>query len=40
MASILVRLFEHNRWANRRAVEACASLTGAQLGATVHGTAG
>ena len=40
MASILVKLFEHNRWANLRAVEACAGLTDAQLDATVHGTAG
>ncbi len=40
MTSILVRLFEHNRWANLRAVEACAALTDAQLDATVPGTAG
>jgi uncharacterized damage-inducible protein DinB len=40
MASILVKLFEHNRWANLRAAEACAGLTDAQLNATVHGTAG
>ncbi len=40
MASILVKLFEHNRWANLRAIEACAGLTDAQLDATVHGTAG
>ncbi len=40
MSSILVKLFEHNRWANLRAVEACADLTEAQLDATVCGTAG
>ncbi len=40
MASILVKLFEHNRWANLRAVEACEGLTDAQLDATVQGTAG
>ncbi|CAA9541404.1 MAG: hypothetical protein AVDCRST_MAG49-883 [uncultured Thermomicrobiales bacterium] len=38
--SILVKLFEHNRWANLRAVEACAGLDDAHLGATVAGTAG
>ena len=40
MASILVRLFEHNRWANLRAVDVCADLTDARLDATVPGTAG
>ena len=40
MGSILTEMFEHNRWANLRAVEACAGLTDAQLDATVHGTAG
>ena len=40
MASILVKLFEHNHWANLRAVEACADLTDAQLDASVVGTAG
>jgi uncharacterized damage-inducible protein DinB len=40
MASILVRLFEHNRWANLRAVAACAALSDAHLDATVPGTAG
>ncbi len=40
MASILVKLFEHNRWANLCVVEACAGLTDAQLDATVHGTTG
>jgi uncharacterized damage-inducible protein DinB len=40
MASILARLFEHNLWANLRAIESCAGLTDAQLDATVHGTAG
>lgn len=40
MASILVKLFEHNCWANLRAVEACAGLTDARLDASVPGTAG
>ncbi|MDP9471917.1 MAG: DinB family protein [Chloroflexota bacterium] len=40
MSSILIKLFEHNRWANLRAVEACARLTDTQLDATVPGTAG
>ena len=40
MASILVKLFEHNRWANLRMADACAGLTEAQLDATVLGTAG
>ena len=40
MESILVKLFEHDRWANLRAVEACAGLTDAQLDAAVRGTAG
>jgi uncharacterized damage-inducible protein DinB len=40
MASILVELFVHNRWANLRVAEACAGLTDAQLDATVPGTAG
>lgn len=40
MTSILVRIFEHNRWANLRAVEACAGLTDTQLDLTVVGTAG
>lgn len=40
MTSILVKLFEHNHWANLRAVAACAGLTDAQLDATVPGTAG
>jgi uncharacterized damage-inducible protein DinB len=40
MAPILVKLFEHNRWANLRAVEACRGLADAQLDATVPGTAG
>ena len=38
--SILVKLFEHNRWANLRAIESCAGLTDAQLDATAPGTAG
>jgi uncharacterized damage-inducible protein DinB len=40
MGSILSEMFEHNRWANLRAVEACAELTDAQLDASVLGTAG
>ncbi len=40
MGSILSEMFEHNRWANLRAVEACADLTDAQLDASVVGTAG
>ncbi len=40
MASILVKLFEYNRWANVRAVAACAGLADTQLDATVPGTAG
>ena len=40
MSSILVKLFEHNHWANLRAVEGCAGLADAQLDATVPGTAG
>ena len=40
MPPILVRLFEHNRWANLRAIDACADLPDAALDATVAGTAG
>lgn len=40
MTSLLVRMFEHNRWANICAVDACAGLTDATLDATVAGTAG
>jgi uncharacterized damage-inducible protein DinB len=40
MPSILVSLFEHNRWANLRAVEACAGLSDEHLDASVPGTAG
>lgn len=40
MATILTRLFEHNRWANLRVADACAGLADAQLDATVYGTAG
>lgn len=40
MTSLLVKLFEHNRWANLRTVAACAGLTDTQLDATVRGTAG
>lgn len=31
--NVLERLFEHNNWANRRVLEACAALTDAQLDA-------
>jgi uncharacterized damage-inducible protein DinB len=31
--NILVRLFEHNNWANRQIIEACASLSDEQLDA-------
>lgn len=40
MTSLVVRMFEHNRWANLRAVAVCADLTDAHLDATVTGTAG
>ncbi len=40
MTSLLVKMFEHNRWANLRAVDACVGLTDATLDATVVGTAG
>ena len=40
MTSLLVRMFEHNRWANLLAVDACAELIDATLDATVAGTAG
>ncbi len=40
MTSILVKLFEHNRWANLRAVEVCAVLPDTHLDVTVAGTAG
>jgi uncharacterized damage-inducible protein DinB len=33
-------MFEHNRWANARAMEVCAHLPDAILDATVQGTAG
>jgi uncharacterized damage-inducible protein DinB len=33
-------LFDHNRWANERLLEACRDLTPAQLAATVEGTYG
>jgi uncharacterized damage-inducible protein DinB len=33
-------MFEHNRWANLRAVALCANLTDAQLDGTAVGTAG
>jgi uncharacterized damage-inducible protein DinB len=40
MVPILVKLFEHHRWANLRAAEACAALTDAQLDAAVPGAYG
>lgn len=40
MASILVKLFEHNLWANLKVCDVCSRLTEAQLDATVAGTAG
>src|SRR5262249_4847021 len=40
IAPILVRLFEHHRWANQRAIEACAGLSEARPAAPVAGTAG
>ncbi len=40
MTSILVRMFEHNRWANMQVLDACADLSDAHLDATVLGTAG
>lgn len=33
MGDILVKLFEHNNWANARVLEACSALTEAQLDA-------
>lgn len=40
MTSLLAKLFEHNHWANLRAIAACADLDDARLDATVPGTAG
>jgi uncharacterized damage-inducible protein DinB len=40
MPSILAELFDHHRWANLRAADACARLSDAELDATVPGTAG
>jgi uncharacterized damage-inducible protein DinB len=40
MNAVLVGLFDHNRWANLRLLDACAGLDAAQLGATVVGTYG
>lgn len=40
MPSILVRMFEHNRWANLRLVEACASVPPSLLEASAEGTYG
>ena len=34
MADILVKLLEHNNWANLQMIEACSTLTGEQLDAT------
>lgn len=36
--SLLARLFEHNRWANRRLLEACASLPDETLDAPEEGS--
>lgn len=40
MSSPLVRLFEHNRWANLQIIDTCARLDGAHLDAVVAGTYG
>jgi uncharacterized damage-inducible protein DinB len=40
MASTLVHLFRHNRWANRLMMEACRGLSDQDLDATVAGTYG
>jgi uncharacterized damage-inducible protein DinB len=40
MSTILVNLFRHHRWANRRMFEACLPLTDAQLATEVTGTYG
>ncbi len=40
MTSLLVRMFEHNRWAPLRAIAASADLADARLDMTVAGTAG
>lgn len=40
MASLGSKMFEHNLWANQRALEACADVPDAILDATVQGTAG
>jgi uncharacterized damage-inducible protein DinB len=37
---ILVRLFEHNRWANENMLQACADLSSEQLAVCVPGTYG
>lgn len=39
-ADTLTTLFRHNRWANLRLLELCATLTDEQLGTTVIGTYG
>ncbi len=40
MATILAELFQHNRWANLRLLDACARLTDDQLNAAAPGTYG
>jgi uncharacterized damage-inducible protein DinB len=40
MSESLVKLFEHNAWANERLFEACEGLGEAQLAATLDGTFG
>jgi uncharacterized damage-inducible protein DinB len=40
ITSLIVRMFEHNLWANTRAMEVCADLPDALLDATVQGTGG
>ncbi|HEU5433446.1 MAG TPA: DinB family protein [Thermomicrobiales bacterium] len=40
MNDVFVALFDHNRWANLRLIDACAGLDVDQLGATVAGTYG
>lgn len=40
METTLVELFKHNRWANLRLLDACASLSDEQLEASVSGTFG
>ena len=40
MTTTLTQLFQHNRWANERLLEACRDLTEAQRAASVVGTYG